>query len=115
MVRIQSSLIAKRNLLYKTLSNKLLQGKFRPVSERESKKEALKKRNLENITSKYSKQESRENYLVDYIFFKGLNLSVKGRLKGVRRARTVKVHFGGTRPNTFSQPQHFRQLPIKTK
>ena len=60
-------------------------------------------------------KEKRSKGLLDRISFRALNISVKGRLKGVRRARRVKVHFRGTRPNSFAQPEHSKQLPIKTK
>jgi hypothetical protein len=46
---------------------------------------------------------------------KGWQLSVKGRLKGARRARKMQRHFGSTGPNTFNKPSQSNQRVIFTK
>ena len=97
------------------LTNKILQGTFLSSREKASKKSRLVRRDLGSLSVKYINKEKRNKGLLDRISFRALNISVKGRLKGVRRARGVKVHFRGTRPNSFAQPEHSKQLPIKTK
>lgn len=116
MVQIQPGLIVKKQKTYKLLTKKLLQGDFLSAEAKSSKKLKLLERSRGTLlTKKYDRRRKGLQNLVKCINFKGLNVSVKGRLKGVRRARKVEVHFRGTRPNSFAQPQHFYQSPIKTK
>lgn len=46
---------------------------------------------------------------------KGLQVSLKGRLKGVRRARKNIKHFGTVAPNSLRKVIKFNQQPIYTK
>jgi hypothetical protein len=46
---------------------------------------------------------------------RGLQIVIKGRIKGARRARTNKNEFGSIGPNSYNKRSRSNQLPIFTK
>jgi len=48
-------------------------------------------------------------------YLKGLQLTLKGRLKGARRARKMTNHHGSIGPNTYSKRSKSNQQTIYTK
>jgi hypothetical protein len=48
-------------------------------------------------------------------YLKGLRFSIKGRLKGARRARTMIHRYGSIGPNTYNKRSNSNQQVIFTK
>jgi len=68
---------------------------------------------FEKLTKLLKTQIIKVRYNKSYL--KGLKLTLKGRLKGARRARKMTNHHGSIGPNTYSKRSKSNQQTIYTK
>lgn len=79
--------------------------KYAPMTERLLK--ASKSFKSRSVKSKLSLLSTRQVH--------GLSISVKGRLRGVRRTRKLELIEKGVSANTLAKEHKFIQVPISTK
>ena len=76
--------------------------------------EVIKKVKTRRLNS-YKKAPKPPHKLKKESYLKGLRFSIKGRLKGARRARTMVNRYGSIGPNTYNKRSKSNQQVIFTK